>query len=187
VRLVGVVELAAVLGAVAVGYVALSAPTDRPFPWPTRGLPACDGFDFPVGAPDAVGYHDAQPFGVNEHLGSDWRSNGVGDPVYAVAAGIVVDATDIGGDWGNVVRVVHACGVESLYAHLDRVDVARGATVQRGQPIGTIATAGGWDPPHVHFEIRDRPLPLGGGYDSDTTGYVDPTAYIRAHRPRTSR
>src|SRR5258706_15147037 len=77
--------------------------------WPTT-LPVCDGFDYPVGAPDAVGYHDAQPFGENDHLGNDWNGNGggdtdLGDPVYAVAAGIVVEARDIGGDWGNVVRV----------------------------------------------------------------------------------
>ncbi|MBL4587064.1 MAG: hypothetical protein JKX84_08430, partial [Flavobacteriales bacterium] len=28
-----------------------------------------DGFDFPVGPPDAKGYYNAQPFGKNEHLG----------------------------------------------------------------------------------------------------------------------
>jgi murein DD-endopeptidase MepM/ murein hydrolase activator NlpD len=155
--------------------------------WPTAGLPACDGFDFPVGAPDAVGYHDAQPFRENEHLGNDWNGNGggdtdLGDPVHAVAAGIVVEARDIGGDWGNVVRIVHACGVESLYAHLDRIDTRAGATVQRGQHVGTIGTADGTYPAHLHFEIRDRPMPLGGGYGDDATGYLDPTAYIRAHR-----
>ena len=41
-----------------------------------RGIPVSDGFDFPVGPPDAKGYYDAQSFGKNRHLGSDW--NGVG-------------------------------------------------------------------------------------------------------------
>jgi murein DD-endopeptidase MepM/ murein hydrolase activator NlpD len=185
-----------ILVAVAVGAVAAAAVLlylrysfdDRARAWPISGLPACDGFDFPVGAPDAVGYYDAQPFGHNEHLGNDWNGKGggntdLGDPVYATAAGVVAEAIDIGHDWGNVVRVVHACGVESLYAHLDRIETTLGATVRRGQRIGTIGTAGGTYPAHLHFEIRDRPLPLGGGYSSNTTGYLDPTAYIRAHRP----
>ena len=30
---------------------------------PCHGLPPADGFDFPVGPPDAAGYYDAQPFG----------------------------------------------------------------------------------------------------------------------------
>src|SRR5262249_29328488 len=99
--------------------------SDPTIPWPTH-LPACDGFDFRVGPPDAVGYHDDQPFGQHEHLGNDWNGNGggdtdLGDPVHAAAAGVVIEATDIGGDWGNVVRVAHGCGVESLYAHLDRI------------------------------------------------------------------
>jgi hypothetical protein len=79
--------------------------SDDAQPWP-RDLPACDGFDFPVGKPDAVGYYDAQPFGVTRHLGNDWNGNGgrdtdLGDPVYAAATGIVISAVDVGFDWGN--------------------------------------------------------------------------------------
>lgn len=149
----------------------------------------CDGFDFPVGAPDGAGYHDAQPFGANDHLGGDWNGDrggdsDRGDPVFAIADGVVADAADRAGGWGNVVRILHPCGVESLYAHLDAIAVAPGARVRRGQPIGTIGTAGGVYPAHLHLELRDRPLPLGGGYAADRTGYLDPTAFIRAHRPR---
>ncbi|MEO8704421.1 MAG: M23 family metallopeptidase [Kofleriaceae bacterium] len=160
---------------------------DQAKPWPDSQAP-CGGFDFPVGAPDAAGYYDAQPFGENDHLGNDWNgkrggNTDLGDPVYATADGVVIEAIDIGGGWGNVVRIVHPCRVESLYAHLDAIEVTLGATVRRGARIGTIGTAHGTYPAHLHFELRDRPLPLGGGYDSDQTGYLDPTAYIRAHRP----
>lgn len=160
--------------------------------WP-GDLPACDGFDFPVGPPDAVGYHDAQPFGVTRHLGNDWNGDGggdpdLGDPVHAAAAGIVIDATDVGYDWGNVVRIVHGCGVETLYAHLGVIETRAGATVARGQRIGTIGKIPGSTGAHLHFELRDRPLPLGGGYaDEPPAGYLDPTAYIRAHRPSQQR
>jgi murein DD-endopeptidase MepM/ murein hydrolase activator NlpD len=153
-----------------------------------RESSACT-FDFPVGAPDATGYYDAQPFGANYHLGNDWNGNAGGDAdhgafVFAIGDGVVTDATDYGGGWGNVVRVVHPCGghLESLYAHLDRIHVVKGARVARGQPIGTIGTAGGHYPAHLHFELRDRLMPLGPGYAADRTGYLDPTAYITRHR-----
>jgi murein DD-endopeptidase MepM/ murein hydrolase activator NlpD len=157
--------------------------------WTTFGdPPPCDGFDFPVGAPDGDGYYDAQPFGTNYHLGSDWNGNGggdtdLGDPVRAVADGIVLHTKDHGRGWGRVLRILHGCGVESLYAHLDTMEVPVGATVRRGDRIGTIGTAHGVYKAHLHFELRTQPLSLGGGYAADTTGFVDPTAYIRANRP----
>lgn len=147
------------------------------------------GFDFPIGPPDAVGYYDAQPFGVNHHLGNDWNGmlggdSDLGAPIHAIGEGIVIDATDYAGDWGNVVRIRHKCsGVESLYAHLDTILVARGAPVVRGQLIGTMGNAHGRYRAHLHFEIRERPLPLGPGYSEDQSGYLDGTGYIRAHRP----
>jgi len=181
---IGVIVLAVAGTAAIVGVGAMRSST-------AASAPACDGFDFPVGAPDAVGYYDAQPFGTNDHLGNDWNGNGggdsdLGDPVHAVAAGIVTEAIDRGGGWGNVVRITHACGdrVESLYAHLDTMEVTIGATVTRGQRVGTIGTASGQYRAHLHFELRDRYLPIGGGYDSVHTGYLDPKAYIERHRPR---
>ncbi|HEY5923663.1 MAG TPA: peptidoglycan DD-metalloendopeptidase family protein [Kofleriaceae bacterium] len=154
---------------------------------PTRD--AC-GFDFPVGPPDATGYYDAQPFGANDHLGNDWNGLGGGDtdfgfPVFAVADGLVVEATDQQGGWGNVIRIEHTCGdrVESLYAHLHAMHVVAGTPVVRGQQIGTIGNAGGQYRAHLHFELRDRTLPLGAGYAAERTGYVDPTDFIKRHRP----
>lgn len=153
------------------------------------GDPSC-GFDFPVGPLEGMGFYDAQPFGANDHLGNDWAryrdgNYALGLFAFAVADGVVTDAQDYGGDWGNVVRIQHTCGdrVESLYAHLDRIHVTRGTRVMRGQPIGTIGTAGGRYLAHLHFELRDRWMPLGGGYSTDHTGYLDPSGYIRYHRP----
>lgn len=154
--------------------------------------PLTDGFDFPVGAPDARGYRDAQPFGRNHHLGSDWNAvtggyTDLGDPVYTVAHGHVAYAGDLRGGWGNVVRVVHNTPdgpLESVYAHLDRIDVEVGQTVQRGQAVGTIGDAHGVYLPHLHFELRDQVgMDIGPGYSAHTEGWIDPTAYIEAHRP----
>ena len=180
--------MAAVAAAVAAGVLVQSR-GDR---GERRGVVrACGGFDFPVGPPDGRGYYDAQPFGQDRHLGSDWNGVGggnsdLGDPVHSIADGVVTAADDLGGGWGRVVRVVHRCGAdrpEALYAHLDQVAVAPGQAVTRGQVLGTIGTAGGRYPAHLHLELRDRPgLPVGSGYGAATGGYLDPTRFIRDHR-----
>lgn len=166
-----------------------------PIPDPIIPSP-CDGFDFPVGPPDANGYYNAQKFTRNEHLGDDWNGLGggntdLGDPVYSVADGIVVYAEDWEGGWGNVIRVWHNMGtieepdlVESLYGHLDTIMTNSGDTILRGQQIGTIGDAHGMYYAHLHLEIRDSlNMPIGGGYDGDTIGWRNPTKFIRAHRP----
>jgi murein DD-endopeptidase MepM/ murein hydrolase activator NlpD len=148
-------------------------------------------FGVPVGFPSGQGYYDAQDFGVNNHLGEDWNGVGGGasdrgDPVVAMAAGRVTFAEDAGEGWGNVVRVVHhtrlqghSVFVESLYAHLDRIDVNVGAELEAGQQLGTIGDAHGAYVPHLHFEVRRRPdLPLGPGYSVENSMYLDPSAYI---------
>ena len=166
--------------------------------WRAR-CPRAGSFGFPVGGGSATGYYNAQPFGENAHLGDDWNGNGggdtdLGDPVLAIADGVVSSAEDHGGGWGKVVRVVHDIGtagapdhVESLYAHLGSMEVSTGALVARGQRIGTIGDAGGRYPAHLHLEVRDRVgLPLGRGYGAGTRGYLDPTAFILARRPAPS-
>lgn len=151
-----------------------------------------DGFDYPVGKPDGEGYYNAQEFGKNYHLGDDWNGVGggntdLGDTVYAIANGYVNFAEDVKGGWGIVVRITHHLSenkkVESLYAHFSDFFVTPYQYVSKGTPIGTIGTAGGLYPAHLHFEIRDQiNLPIGGGYSRENNGYLDPTAFIKAHR-----
>ena len=149
-------------------------------------------FDYPVGKPNANGYYNAQIFGENMHLGEDWNAvtggnSDLGDPIYAVANGYVNTAVDYEGGWGKVVRIWHQLPdgklVESLYAHCDEMKVSANSYVKKGQQIGTIGNVGGLYWAHLHLEIRDDiTLPLGGGYDTDTSGYLDPTAFIKSHR-----
>jgi murein DD-endopeptidase MepM/ murein hydrolase activator NlpD len=154
-----------------------------------------DGFDFPVGKPDAKGYYNAQKFGKNNHLGDDWNGTGggntdYGDPVYSVSNGTVTEAVQFYGGWGKVIRVAHEWNesgklkeVESLYAHMDTMLVKVGDQVNKGQLIGKIGNAEGIYYAHLHLEIRDGiGYGLGGGYSADTRGYLDPTAFIKAHR-----
>ena len=159
--------------------------------WPT-----VDGFDFPVGPPDARGYYNAQAFGMNFHLGDDWNGVGggntdMGDSVFSIAHGVVLEANDFGGGWGNVVRIGHkmrpsdsAIYMESLYAHLLNFGITTGDTLRRGDFIGRIGNANGAYLAHLHLEIRDTlGLPLGGGYSQHTRGYLAPTIFIKNNRP----
>ena len=121
-------------------------------------VPLADGFDFPVGKPDAEGYYKSRGLRLRtpRHMGEDWNGVGggnsdLGDPVYTVGHGLVTYASDARGRWGKVVIVRHAfrdpgsgkvlC-CQTLYAHLDRIDVQLGQLVRRGDQIGTIGTIG---------------------------------------------
>lgn len=162
----------------------------------TATVRVADGFDFPVGKPDAHGYHKARGFTPFGHLGEDWDGDGggdtdLGDPVYSIGNGIVVFAADVFLGWGNVVIVRHsyvengqpAC-VDSLYGHLDKILVKPGDVVVRGQNIGTVGTAHGIYPAHLHFEIRKN-LRIGmnrSAFAPDFTNYYDPTQFIAQHR-----
>lgn len=158
-----------------------------------------DGFDFPVGKPNAVGYHKARGFTPNGHLGDDWDGDGggntdLGDPIYCIGTGIVVLAGDMHMGWGNVVMVRHSFHdpedgdaiktVDSLYGHLDSILVRFGDTVGRGQQIGTMGTAHGLYDAHLHFEVRKN-INIGmfrSQFARDYSNYYDPTAFIAARR-----
>ena len=150
------------------------------------------GFDFPVGKPDAVGYYNAQEFTENHHLGEDWNgiqggNTDLGDPIYSIANGYVSFAENIGGGWGNVIRITHYINpnrkIESLYAHCDEIFVEEGEFVHKGIQIGTIGNNNDMYLAHLHFEIRDNlDLPVGGGYSTNTSGYINPTEFIMNNR-----
>ncbi len=167
----------------------------KPNPKLLSSCPTTKAFDFPVGAPNAKNYYNAQKFGKNHHLGDDWNGKGggntdLGDPVYATSDGIVSFSDDVKSGWGNVIRIYHNYGteqkpvyIESLYAHLNKRLITAGAVVKRGMKIGTIGNAGGIYWAHLHFEIRDTlDIPIGQGYSKDKSGYIDPTKFIRSHR-----
>ena len=84
--------------------------------------------------------------------------------VVAAAAGTVASVRDCGG--GYEVRINHADGWQTGYYHLGTVSVASGATVARGQAIGTTSTACGTATfSHVHFSLRRN------GVDQDLNGF----------------
>ncbi|HEY8834256.1 MAG TPA: M23 family metallopeptidase [Chthoniobacterales bacterium] len=159
------------------------------------GLSTAARFDFPIGSENGAFAYNAQPFTQNRHLGDDLNGIGgensdLGDPVFAVADGEVIFAGEAGPGWGNVIIVLHAYEengarkfVQSYYGHVETILVARKQKVHRGEQIATIGTADGRYWAHLHFEMREFTTPfIGPGYRDDTRGWIDPSAFIAAHR-----
>ena len=176
-----------------------SAQVDPAFQLPPplflASLPTAARFDFPLGSENGALAYNAQPFTQNRHLGDDLNGIGgensdLGDPVHAVADGRVLVARDGGPGWGNILIVLHAYEengvrqyVQSYYAHLAEILVKPKQTVRRGERIATVGTANGKYWAHLHFEMREFTTPfIGPGYRDDTRGWIDPSAFIAAHR-----
>jgi murein DD-endopeptidase MepM/ murein hydrolase activator NlpD len=86
------------------------------------------------------------------HLGVDYGAPN-GTPVRNVGDGVVEFAGRQNG-YGNVVQVRHSNNRSTLYAHLSRIDVRRGQSVEQGQRLGAVGATGWATGPHLHFEFR---------------------------------
>lgn len=95
------------------------------------------------------------PFGPRRHRihkGTDIDLE-TGDSVMCAFDGVVRVAQYSGG-YGNVVVVRHFNGLETIYAHLSKLNVAPGQRVSAGELIGMGGQTGRATGSHLHFEIR---------------------------------
>jgi murein DD-endopeptidase MepM/ murein hydrolase activator NlpD len=171
-------------------------------------------------------FHDrndqAVPFRELYHAGEDWfrldaagqadTSAAAGDPVRAVALGVVYLTQEIG-DQGWIVVVAHRLADEtpvySAYWHVSDLQVERGDSVDRGQVIAVVQDQG-WNS-HLHWELRSfadgsdlfpsdsagergacngHAASVAYTWDDDASrsrpeywGYFDPGQFIESHRP----
>jgi murein DD-endopeptidase MepM/ murein hydrolase activator NlpD len=86
------------------------------------------------------------------HLGVDYGA-AIGTPVRCVGEGVVEFAGEQNG-YGNVVVIRHNTSDETVYAHLSRIDVRAGQSVNQGQRLGAVGMTGWATGPHLHFEFR---------------------------------
>jgi murein DD-endopeptidase MepM/ murein hydrolase activator NlpD len=77
-----------------------------------------------------------------------------GTPVHATGEGVVEKAGWHGG-YGRYVRIRHASGIRTAYAHLSRIapNIQRGARVAMGTVIGRSGSSGLSTGPHLHYEV----------------------------------
>lgn len=92
------------------------------------------------------------------HRGLDFKA-GYGTPIYAVTDGSVAFAGRHGGH-GNFVKLNHAGGLQSGYAHMSRIAVSPGQSVRRGQVIGYVGSTGLSTGPHLHYEMYRGGVPI---------------------------
>ena len=111
--------------------------------------------------------YDGKPIDHQTHLGFDLASVR-GDVVPAGNTGRVVFAGPLG-IYGNAVIIDHGLGLFSLYGHLSAIDVAAGAKVGRGDPIGKTGDTGLAGGDHLHFSVMVWGV------------HVDPTEWWDAH------
>lgn len=120
------------------------------FIWPTtRRL--LSGFDYSP---------ETNHFGID--IGGD-----AGNAIYAADTGVIVYAgwNDYG--YGEMIVIDHGFGWQTLYAHLNQVNVNCGQEVLKGETIGLMGSTGKSTGPHLHFEMR-----------SDEYGRVNPWNFL---------
>jgi murein DD-endopeptidase MepM/ murein hydrolase activator NlpD len=166
--------------------------------WETAQIPQALRFDPPLGSEHGGLVYNAQKFWeMNDkrgghHTGDDLNGIGgmntdLGDPVFCSADGLVIYAGEPSPGWGKLVVIAHRTAdgrpLQSMYAHLHRIDVAIGTLVPRGGKVGIVGTANGYYPAHLHFEMRAGDgVDIGAGYTLSPLNRLDPMATVTSLR-----
>jgi murein DD-endopeptidase MepM/ murein hydrolase activator NlpD len=106
------------------------------FIWPTTER-WISGYDYNPGA---------------NHPAIDIAGN-TGNPVWASDNGVVVYSGWSNYGYGNLVVIDHGTGWQTLYAHLNSINVGCGQSVNQGQGIGALGNTGNSSGAHLHFEM----------------------------------
>ncbi len=171
-----------------------------------------NGFDFPAGGPEGNDAYtskanrrkysgwkvtgkpgEAEAESDRRHTGEAWNGSGggatdAGQPVCAIAAGVVRELKD--SPRGPALIIEHRFvengalrSVWSVSAGLSDVKLKAGDPVKRGQALGSIADQPAGSPVQLYLEIRTQwPLPEGA---DPAAGCEPPSEFIRAHRKLT--
>lgn len=76
-----------------------------------------------------------------------------GDPVFAVADGVVTEVEHGRKGLGNMVTIDHGNGYVTRYCLLGDISAVKGRKVSHGQQIGTVGILPSMPLPHLHFEV----------------------------------
>lgn len=89
-----------------------------------------------------------------EHKGVDFAGRR-GTPIHVSGAGVVVRAYH-SKSYGRIVMVNHGGGLQTRYAHMQRIKVKTGQRLRAGAVVGTVGSSGRATGPHLHFEVRQK-------------------------------
>ena len=113
------------------------------------GGASAKGYAWPIRGRITSGYG---PRWGSFHTGIDIDCR-TGDGIGASKAGKVI-ASEYAGGYGQMIIIDHGNGMSTLYAHMSRLFVGRGARVNQHQRIGACGTTGNSTGDHLHFEVR---------------------------------
>ncbi len=88
-----------------------------------------------------------------KHPGVDIKAKR-GTNILAAAAGRVIEVERQRFGYGNKVVLEHNGQLQTLYAHLDTVNVKAGESVTKETVLGTVGMTGWTTGPHLHFEVK---------------------------------
>jgi murein DD-endopeptidase MepM/ murein hydrolase activator NlpD len=91
------------------------------------------------------------------HTGIDLAAP-TGTPVYPAREGQVKE-TGYSEVYGNFILLQHSGDWQTLYGHLNSINVQLNQTVSYGMILGAVGSTGQSTGPHLHFEIRNRGIP----------------------------
>lgn len=120
-------------------------------------------FSWPVDGPILSGFGKRRS---SWHAGIDIKADR-GTPVLAAAAGTVV-FSGWAASYGRTVKIRHAHGFISIYAHTNENMVKTGDEVAAGAVIAIVGQTGRASTPHLHFEIRRDGMAYNPVYLLDT-------------------
>ena len=113
------------------------------------------------------------PYGSRDgrqHTGADLKTKAK-DKIYAAFDGEVVFSGKFSG-YGNLIRIKHANGLETYYAHNSKNMVKVGQYVKAGQVIALVGQTGRATTPHLHFETRVNGKPQNPANYFDLTNHT---------------
>ncbi|MGV6803731.1 MAG: DUF5930 domain-containing protein [Ruegeria sp.] len=109
---------------------------------------------------------DPKTGGRRMHKGTDFAAP-TGTDIFATADGVVTHAGWQSG-FGKLVKIKHAFGIETYYAHNTNIRVKVGQRVSRGDHIADMGSTGRSTGTHLHYEVHVNGKP------------VNPMTYIKA-------
>lgn len=121
------------------------ATVDGPFSWPTTGVITLE----------FAGSSKFQAF----HTGLDIAGKR-GDPITPFMKGKVIYTGEISWGFGKHIIIDNGNNITSIYAHLDKILVAKDQEVKPGDIIGSEGSTGWSTGPHLHFETRVFGIPV---------------------------
>jgi len=103
---------------------------------------------------DFTGSKPSDKYHAAGHWGVDYGNAPKGTPIFPIAPGTVIAAGDMG-KGGNAIKIDHGNGVESYYAHNDKLNVKTGDKVDFNTVIATMGASGNARGSiHLHLETR---------------------------------